>query len=102
MWSRTPPTCRRVCACPSRFGRIDALVNNVGWSALADPVGTAEVLDRQINFNLKAVFLGYKHVLPVMTEPGRGALSVSPPSRVCKTTVTAAATMSPIARARRR
>jgi NAD(P)-dependent dehydrogenase (short-subunit alcohol dehydrogenase family) len=62
-------------ACVSRFKRIDILVNNVGGSAPGDPVAmTEEVWDRQIDFNLKSVFLGCKYAIPVMLEQGRGAI----------------------------
>ena len=62
-------------ACLDRFGRIDVLVNNVGGSAPGDAVTMEEtVWDRQIDFNLKTVFLGCKHVLPIMERQGRGAV----------------------------
>ena len=62
-------------ACLDRFGRIDVLVNNVGGSAPGDAVTMEEaVWDRQIDFNLKTVFLGCKHVLPVMERQGGGAV----------------------------
>jgi NAD(P)-dependent dehydrogenase (short-subunit alcohol dehydrogenase family) len=62
-------------ACLDRFKRIDILVNNVGGSAPGDPVAmTEEVWDRQIDFNLKTVFLGCKFVLPVMVQQGKGAI----------------------------
>jgi len=62
-------------ACVDRFKRIDVLVNNVGGSAPGDPVSMPEeVWDRQIDFNLKTVFLGCKHVLPVMVAQGKGAV----------------------------
>ena len=62
-------------ACVDRFKRIDVLVNNVGGSAPGDPVSMPEeVWDRQIDFNLKTVFLGCKHVLPVMVTQGKGAI----------------------------
>lgn len=62
-------------ACLDRFKKIDILVNNVGGSAPGDPVSmTEEVWDRQINFNLKTVFLGCKYVLPAMAEQGKGAI----------------------------
>lgn len=62
-------------ACVNRFKRIDVLVNNVGGSAPGDPVSMAEeVWDRQIDTNLKTVFLGCKHVLPVMVTQGKGAI----------------------------
>jgi NAD(P)-dependent dehydrogenase (short-subunit alcohol dehydrogenase family) len=53
--------------CIGRFGRIDILVNNVGGSAPGDPVSMSEETWRkQIDLNLTTVFLGCKHVLPVM------------------------------------
>ncbi len=62
-------------ACLQRFGRIDILVNNVGGSAPGDPVAMSEeVWDAQLDHNLKTVFLGCKHVLPVMEKQGGGAI----------------------------
>src|SRR3546814_9952989 len=64
-----------VAACLDRFGRIDVLHNNVGGSAPGGPVEmTEEVWDRQIDHNLKNVFLTCKHVLPVMEQQGKGAI----------------------------
>lgn len=55
--------------------RIDVLVNNVGGSAPGGPVEMDEaVWDRQIDQNLKSVFLLCKHVLPVMEAQGSGAI----------------------------
>jgi len=66
---------RMVQACLDRFKRIDVLVNNVGGSAPGDPVNMPEeVWDRQIDFNLKTVFLGCKYVVPVMQTQGKGAI----------------------------
>ena len=64
-----------VAACISKFGRIDILVNNIGGSA----PGTAatmseEIWDEQIAHNLKTMFLGTKHVLPIMEKQGGGAI----------------------------
>jgi len=62
-------------ACVKRFGRVDILVNNVGGSAKGGPVEmTEEVWDSQVDYNLKSVFLGCKHVLPVMERQGGGAI----------------------------
>ena len=62
-------------ACVDRFGRVDILVNNVGGSAPGGPVEMPEeVWDAQVDFNLKSVFLGCKHVLPVMERQGGGAI----------------------------
>jgi NAD(P)-dependent dehydrogenase (short-subunit alcohol dehydrogenase family) len=62
-------------ACLDRFKRIDILVNNVGGSEPGSAVTMAEEnWDRQIDFNLKTVFLGCKYVLPVMEAQGSGAI----------------------------
>ncbi len=62
-------------ACIERFGRIDILVNNVGGSAAGGPVEMDEATwDRNIDYNLKTVFLTCKHVLPVMERQGSGAI----------------------------
>ena len=62
-------------ACLEKFGRVDVLVNNVGGSAAGGPVEmTEEVWDAQVDLNLKSVFLGCKHVLPVMERQGSGAI----------------------------
>jgi len=62
-------------ACLKRFGRIDILVNNVGGSASGGAVELSEEgWDRQLDFNLKSVFLACKHVIPVMQRQGGGAI----------------------------
>lgn len=66
---------RMVQACLEAFGRVDVLVNNVGGSAPGGPVEMSEeVFDAQVDANLKSVFLGCKHVLPVMERQGAGVI----------------------------
>jgi NAD(P)-dependent dehydrogenase (short-subunit alcohol dehydrogenase family) len=64
-----------VAACVDRFGTVDILVNNVGGSAKGGPVELAEeVWDRQMDFNLKSVYLTCRAVLPIMAEQGAGSI----------------------------
>ena len=62
-------------ACRERFGRIDILLNNVGGSAAGGAAEMSEeVFDKQIDYNLKSVFLSCRHVIPVMVGQGGGAI----------------------------
>jgi NAD(P)-dependent dehydrogenase (short-subunit alcohol dehydrogenase family) len=62
-------------ACRKTFGRIDILVNNVGGSAAGGVAEMSEeIFDRQIDYNLKSVFLSCRHVIPVMIAQGGGAI----------------------------
>ena len=64
-----------VAACRDAFGPVDILVNNVGGSAKGGPVDLSEAdWDRQMDFNLKSVFLTCKHVIPAMEAAGGGAI----------------------------
>jgi NAD(P)-dependent dehydrogenase (short-subunit alcohol dehydrogenase family) len=64
-----------VAACVAAFGRVDILVNNVGGSAKGGAVALSEeAWDRNIDFNLKTVFLACKYVIPVMEAAGGGAI----------------------------
>lgn len=64
-----------VAACIERFGRVDVLVNNVGGSAKGGPVELdEETWNRQVDINLKSVYLTCKAVLPHMAERGSGAI----------------------------
>jgi NAD(P)-dependent dehydrogenase (short-subunit alcohol dehydrogenase family) len=62
-------------ACLGKFDRIDILVNNAGGSAPGGPTELSEEnWDRQIDYNLKSVFLTCKAVLPIMETQGSGAI----------------------------
>ena len=62
-------------ACLARFGGIDILVNNVGGSAKGGATALDEAgWDRQMNFNLKSVYLTCRAVLPHMEAKGGGAI----------------------------
>jgi NAD(P)-dependent dehydrogenase (short-subunit alcohol dehydrogenase family) len=64
-----------VAACLGAFGRIDVLFNNVGGSEPGGPVELSEeAWDRQMDHNLRYVYLTCKHVLPVMERQGSGAI----------------------------
>jgi NAD(P)-dependent dehydrogenase (short-subunit alcohol dehydrogenase family) len=66
---------KMVAACVARFGRVDVLVNNVGGSAAGGAAELSEAaFDAQMDYNLKSVFLGCKHVIPVMIGQGGGAI----------------------------
>ncbi|KAL4875131.1 hypothetical protein BJY04DRAFT_211533 [Aspergillus karnatakaensis] len=58
-----------------KHGRIDILANNVGATATGDPASMAEELwDKQVQINLKSVYLACHVVLPVMERQGCGVV----------------------------
>jgi NAD(P)-dependent dehydrogenase (short-subunit alcohol dehydrogenase family) len=65
-------------ACMARHGRIDILVNNVGQSEAGDPVSMSEELwDKQMDVNLKSVYLTTHLVLPIMVAQALGGSIVN-------------------------
>jgi NAD(P)-dependent dehydrogenase (short-subunit alcohol dehydrogenase family) len=59
----------------AKYGRIDILVNNVGVTAPGDPVSLSEELwDKQIDINLKSVYLACHVVLPIMEKQKSGVV----------------------------
>jgi 3alpha(or 20beta)-hydroxysteroid dehydrogenase len=58
------------------WGRIDILMNNAGWQGPIQPLVdcSVEMFDKVMSINVRGVFLGLKHVLPVMITQRRGAV----------------------------
>lgn len=58
------------------FGAIDCFFNNAGIEGAVAPTAEydEDMFDAVIAVNLKGVFLGLRHVLPVMLRQGRGAV----------------------------
>ncbi len=58
------------------FGRIDCFFNNAGIEGRVTPIQDYDeaVFDSVIAVNLKGVFLGLRHVLPVMLKQGGGTV----------------------------
>lgn len=57
-------------------GRIDVFMNNAGWQGLVAPVTEYpdDVFDQVMAVNVRGIFLGLKHVLPVMIAQASGAV----------------------------
>ena len=67
---------RYVEAAVGSFGRIDGFFNNAGTEGELKPTQDYDEteFDRVISINLKGVFLGLRHVLPVMIRQGKGSI----------------------------
>jgi NAD(P)-dependent dehydrogenase (short-subunit alcohol dehydrogenase family) len=59
-----------------RFGAIDCFFNNAGIEGTVAPIAEYDeaMFDQVIAVNVKGVFLGLRHVLPVMLRQQRGAV----------------------------
>lgn len=60
----------------SRFGRIDCLFNNAGAGGVGGPIADTptEGFDQTVALLLRSVFLGMKHVAPMMIAQGSGSI----------------------------
>jgi len=58
------------------YGAIDCFYNNAGIEGAIAPTAEydEDMFDRVMAVNVKGVFLGIRHVLPVMIKQGRGAV----------------------------
>lgn len=69
-------------AAVDRLGMIDAFYNNAGIEGDIKPIPQypLETFRRVLDVNVVGVFLGMKHVLPVMLKQNRAASSIPPRS----------------------
>lgn len=81
VFARADVTCQEdvaayVAAASKRWGGIDVFMNNAGWQGLVAPLCDypVDIFDKVMAVNVRGVFLGLKHVLPVMAASGRGAV----------------------------
>ncbi|MET0445721.1 MAG: SDR family oxidoreductase [Pseudorhodoplanes sp.] len=65
-----------VAAAVKRFGTIDIFYNNAGIEGTITPIVKASLADfrKVLDVNVVGVFLGMKHVLPVMLKQDRGSI----------------------------
>jgi len=68
-----------VAAAERQFGRLDILVNNAGIAIVSASITQMSLADwrRQQGVNVEGVFLGIKHVLPLMRRGGHGGSIVN-------------------------
>ena len=75
--SRSEDVKRYVGDAMAAFGaRIDIFLNNAGWQGLVAPLVdySDDVFDQVMAVNVRGVYLGLKHVIPVMLKQGSGAI----------------------------
>jgi len=59
-----------------RYGTVDVLFNNAGTAGTVEPLVniSAEHFSRVLDINVKGIFFGLKHVIPVMMNQRSGAI----------------------------
>ncbi len=74
--SRAEDVAHYVAAARDAWGRIDIFMNNAAWQGPILPVVDTpdELFDKVMAINVRGVFLGLKHVLPVMIAQRSGAV----------------------------
>lgn len=74
--TRSGDVARYVKAAMDAYGRIDCFFNNAGIEGKVAPIAEYDeaVFEAVIDVNVKGVFLGLRHVLPVMIAQGGGAV----------------------------
>ncbi|MBT3311616.1 MAG: SDR family oxidoreductase [Desulfobacterales bacterium] len=62
-----------------RYGKIDVLFNNAGIEGVVTPLTDypLDMFEKVININVIGVWLGIKHVFPVMKENGGGSIMIT-------------------------
>jgi NAD(P)-dependent dehydrogenase (short-subunit alcohol dehydrogenase family) len=65
-----------VSAAIDAFGRLDVVCNVAGVGSAGSPLADypADQFDRELEVNLRGVFLGMKHGIPVLLQTGGGAI----------------------------
>lgn len=74
--SRAEDVARYVADAQAAWGRVDVFMNNAAWQGLVAAVVDYpdDAFDRLMAINVRGVFLGLKHVLPVMLAQRSGAV----------------------------
>ncbi|MCO5101048.1 MAG: SDR family oxidoreductase [Burkholderiaceae bacterium] len=59
----------------ARYGRLDVVVNNAGWSYQNKPMTevTEAEFDRVLTVNLKSIYMSVIHAVPIMIRSGGGS-----------------------------